>query len=586
MATIDIYPGAPNSGGSFSSANASAYAALAAGSLNTVRWRGGYRYVCEAASWWGLGEQVGCRKPCQHVVVPYGGSSEVIVDCLQRYGPADTSGTWSAGDGLWYIDLFAANAAPDPERDQIWLGAVAADTWASTYIGASYRQASSKANCSGDGLTIAGMLAGKGVWFFESVGGIGRLWVWCPNGAAQPPAVQWGGIGVMIPPSTAPTTSCNKKHSPFVFGRNSVGSDDPSGSNVGEGFRIVGARIRHLGSNPVGSQADNISSITYNGVRAYGGMSLLRMGSDTAGVSLSGWTLDGCTYDDMIEPIYNPLGPSDGVGVIGASSDRVYLEPGVHSLTVRDLDMRMQSCHTAINCETDGAASGDRPSSVLYSDVRLTCKPVPTGTYVTARPFSCRNCTDLTLSEARFEGFSTRGHLSGIRTLISGVTWQLTQRGADGHPEPASCVDARVDLEDAGFRAQNSLIIQRCTFDRRGDSGRGVNAPIACVELLDNAAMPAGFLTLRDSLLLGDAPTAGIWHDFRSQGGSRAQHIIGNQFNLPYEVALSTGQLAPSMPADASTFAATFSGTVTGNAYSTQPSGVRRYGELALGAQA
>jgi len=602
MAIIDIYQGAPNSAGGayspgsaggYSSANAAAYAALAGGNAaNTVIWRGGQRITREA-QWWGFVGAKACEKRIEHQIDSSFGSDTVICDGWQRYGPSDTTGTWSAVYGLWYIDVFTGGGAVrDNSVDRVFFGSDAGDTLASMQFGIQYKQADSLLQVSSDGQTRAGMLAGNGIWYYDAVDAFGdpgddtaRLYIWTP-GQAYPPAVYWEGLAIGITPADSSTAAiATPRYSPFCAGRSTGATDDPSGTIVRAGFVTCGTTLQHVGANKDSKQALPVSDVLYEDIRCYGGKYLIRLGSSTVGATMTDYTIDTGFHDDLVDPAYFPLGIGDSSG----GSEVISLGYRAKSMSCFNITSKVGITHGVVNFGGPSTADAEeRNTDCIVSGLTAYCRELADD----ARALSITNSDGSRVSDALFVGFNTRGHWGGADTLLHNCEWRGQQPSATDPTTARSVCDIRQDLDGSPISVKARGVI----IDRRGDYARGITEPWGCLEFRGSnsgGTFPAGGLDIRDSVLLVDeqAPiSVPIWASHTSQTPSLVQTVVRVFTNSATQVMSGTG--TGTTPSGATTFAAHFvGGTVsdivtdtTNEILRRADRPVRRYGELTLGA--
>ena len=503
MPTITIGPG-----GDFRHPDASAYAALAAGSTNnSVAFVGGYSYVPDASTgrWWGLDQRYGLDK---RITATITGAGPAILTAL-RYITDVTSATYTGSD-IWRIDVITDSAISAlNSSDEAYFGAVYSDAAAGVSIGWRYPPADSLANVGSDGLTAAGQRAGKGIWFSDKSGDTVRLHVWCPAGSASHPATQWGGIACALQSSGAGAAGSAPDHHAFVF--KPSGTSNPSGSRVTGDFRLIGAWEALIGT-VIASRSDansTLSDIVYSGITMYGrGRMMLTSGQ--AGTTITGIKLTGgWTYDDRIDPsVYQATADNDGKFEFVAVEDRArdcVIEDGTVTIGLSHSVLSLQPSTSAMSA-FDGSGTEDaRSSGNVFRRLRVRARPHDE-TYT--RAFEVRAVYGTIIDNCDFSGFSIASKIGGKATLIEGSTWRLQSMGdsllAEKDGREVLVMSA---LDSAAIDAAISVRMYRNTIDRRGDAARNVVDPWAGIVLkaFYGDTIPAGALDAQCNVFLADA---------------------------------------------------------------------------------
>lgn len=416
MATITI---AADGTGDYTAPNASAYAALSTGTTaNTVNWKPGV-YRPTTGRWWGRTASRAMTKRCTHQV---SGSGVVLLDA-RVYVPLVASDyvRWKSAYGLWRIELYTCvGGGTVDDITDVWFGAETGTSPSDLVMGAAYAPAATRAQCNADGLTIAGMATGAGIWYpateTSEVDGSSCqvIYVWCPQGEAVLPALQWGGIAACASQAGSPSAG-TPRYGALCFARDSGASaNDPTGSTIGPGFVVVAASKNLLGST-FATDADAslpVSDVHYDSVVMRGaGVNGLYLGSDQAGTVYSGWLLDGeWAYDDHRDPLTKP----EFTDVNNRSA--IYIAERGTAFTADGGTVTMGNTHAAIEVKGNGAAGEVRPSGCVFSDINISAR---TGTN-DARWAGVGDADDTTIARCTVTGFSTRGQFGGTGTLLHG----------------------------------------------------------------------------------------------------------------------------------------------------------------------
>lgn len=583
MATIYIYPGAPNTGVDFSAPNAAAYAALAGGGAsNTVVFSGGYTYTPGGGKWWGRDQRYGMDKRIRAVI---NDGRPVYLTGLVYVTAAMSAVYEAAGTpaGVWTVDVITNSAAVPPARnDTGYFGARYDNAASGVELGWRYGQAASVADVGAEGLTIAGQRAGKGIWYMAKVGNTIKLYVWSPAGAGVRPEVQWGGIALMVRAGGGGQTGFCPLHGAFVFA-GSVGND-PSGSSVEGDFRLVGAHNGLVGT-PTGDYStaySSVSSITYAGTKMYGGRTAINLASQTVGTVIDGVKLtDGWLYDDRIDPaIYPALTWNEG------EFEAFSIEYRVRNTVAENGTMICGVSHGLLSwvAQTYGAgagfdASGAEESRSADNTARRLRLIARSAAETDIRAFAFRKQYRTTLQQCELIGFSTASKVNGKDTCILlnefiGCNKHDTVTGGDSNTLVTQTLftgssnggDATDDADNANI----SCKLLSNFFDRRGDAGRGVTGGYSGVEMRAYAGFttPAGAMEARGNTFLGDAGQVGMRVKTHGSGAVNPNQIwVGNRYNQGETSVAPEGTSTVGTVQAAST---TFStGTVSGNIYDT-----------------
>lgn len=523
MAVITIGPT-----GDFQYANAAAYAALAGGATeNTVNWQAGYTYTPDPASgkWWGRDGRDGMDKRIVNQIVGGGTNPFVFLTAL-TYVSALTPATY-VGSDIWRYDLIDNSAAIAISRmDDVFFGARYSASAAGIELGWRQPPAFTLGDVGEAGLTEAGQNAGKGVWFSQKTGTVVELYVWCPGGSSARPEVQWGGIACEVQVGGAGQPYTTPKQGPFVFMRNA--SNDPSGSRVTGDFRMVGVGSASIIGIPTPDRASPTlvyGDIVYDGVRMYGGGRFDLAGSTAAnGVGNTGYVHDiilrgDWSLDDRIDPnVFQCTNTSD-LPTHGNDGrfENITVESRIRNAVIEGGVVTVGLSHgvfslvpTNANSLFTGAGSEDaRTSGVVVRNVAVRGRLASGGVPVGIRPFSVRAMYDTVICGLDIAGAGTPSKINGKNTLIWGNTQRLSQRADEGSTSSPSEGAALFTVTAMGNGAEDANLSVRLyanTFDRRGDTARGVNGPWAAVEIkaFGGDTIPADALDARGNTILAD----------------------------------------------------------------------------------
>lgn len=498
MATITI---AADGTGDYTGPTSAAYDALSTGSTaNTVNWKPGV-YTPTAGKWWGRAAKRAMTKRCTHQV---SGSGYVVLDARVFVPLASSSYvTWYAAQGCWRIELYttAGGGTLDGVTD-VWFGAETGSSWSSIVIGDSYRPADSLANVGSDGLTVAGMSTGKGIWFAASesstvdTGFTAQvIYVWCPQDDAELPAVQWGGIAACASMSGTPGAG-SPRYGALCFARDTnASSNDPSGSTVGDGFILIGAGKHLIGTvaNPDSDASLPVSDITYTGVQMYGaGVNGMFVGSGASGTTYTNIALTGdWLHDDARHPETYP----EFTDVNNRSA--VYVAERTDTVTVDGGTALVGNSHGAIEISGSGSTSDLRPQSCVFQDITITAKTGASD----SRWAAVGDADNTVIARCRVRGFVTRGQFGGIGTLLHqnhisawrvstiNTNWSITpiriRTGGDTVP-----ADVRVKLYGnlVDLRDSDATSVW-AAFDLIANSSQDI--PAGCIDARDNVALVA-----------------------------------------------------------------------------------------------
>lgn len=416
MATITI---AADGTGDYTAPDASAYAALSTGTTaNTVNWKPGV-YRPTGGRWWGRGQTRAMTKRCTHQV---SGSGLVVLD-NRIYVPltASPSVTWSSAYGAWRIELYTcAGGGTVGDFGEVWFGAETGSSASDLVMGASYRPAASLAQVNADGLTIAGMSAGNGIWCAatetSTVDGSSAqvIYVWCPLDDAQLPAVQWGGIAATAEQNGSASAG-SARYGALSFARDSTASaNDPSGSTVGPGFVVVGGQKSLIGST-YANDADAslpVSDIEYDSVVMRGAaVDGMYIGADQAGTVYSGWNLSGDWYfNDHRDPATYP----EFTDVNNRTA--VFIGERATAITVTGGTVICGNSHGSLTIAGNGASGEVRPANCVITGVTMTCLPGAND----SRWAVVTDADNCSISRCVVSGYTTRAQFGGAGTVIHG----------------------------------------------------------------------------------------------------------------------------------------------------------------------
>lgn len=498
MATITI---AADGSGDFLAPNSSAYAALSTGSTaNTVNWKPGV-YRPTTGRWWGLLASRALDKRSTHQV---SGSGTVLIDG-RTYVPLVESDSvrWDAPSGTWRIELHTVGGGGGSIGDiyDVWFGAETGSSYSDLVMGASYRPAATLGQCNGDGLTVAGMATGAGIWFAvietSEVDATSAqvIYVWCPLDDAQLPAVQWGGIAALAMQSGSASAG-TPRYGALCFARDAASSsNDPSGSYVGPGFVVVGAGRHLLGSTSI-DDADAslpVSEVHYDSVIMRGaGINGMRIGSDQTGTTYTDWRLDGeWLYDDHRDPLTCPVFEGTGFNL-----SAIFAGDRCHSLVVSGGQINVGNSHGAIEVNAIAATTAEaRPQNCLFDGVTLTAKP---GVNY-SRWAGINGSDNAVLARCVVSGFCVRGQFGGIGTLlhgnhISGLTVGTVDdlqgttpiRVRTGSDPVAADVRVKLYANVVDLRGTDPTYIWS-GFDMIANTGQDI--PAGCLDARDNVVL-------------------------------------------------------------------------------------------------
>lgn len=495
MATITI---AADGTGDYLAPNASAYAALDTGTTaNTINWKPGV-YRPTTGRWWGRTASRAMTKRCTHQV---SGSGTVLLDA-RIYVPLVASDyvRWDAPSGTWRIELYTCVVSGTVDSiSDVWFGAETGDSPSDLVMGSSYAPAASLAQCNADGLTIAGMSTGAGIWFpatetSEVDGAVNAqvIYVWCPLDDAQLPAVQWGGIAAVASQSGG-VSAGTPRYGAFCFARDTAASaNDPSGSYVGPGFVLVGS-----GKNLIGSSYANdadpslpISDVHYDSVVMRGfGLDAMYVGSDQAGTVYSGWVLDGdWICNDHRDPTTYPMFTDVN------NRSVVFVDDRATAIEVDGGTITCGNLHAGI--EVDGAASGEaRPANCKFTNITMSCL---TGAN-DSRWAAVTEADDTVIARCTISGFVTRGQFGGVRTLLHGnhiSGWNVstitthwssaTIRIRTGGDTDKSTVSVKLYANYIDLRGSDPDYVW-AAFDLSADGANTI--PANCIDARDNVVL-------------------------------------------------------------------------------------------------
>lgn len=500
MATITIDASAVESGATYTAPHAAAYAALSTGTTaNTVNWAPGV-YRPTAGRWWGRSAPRGMTKRCTHQVI---GSGTVLIDG-RIYVPLVASDyvRWDAASGTWRIELYTcvSGGSVDASRDVVvWFGAETGASASDLVMGASYAAATSLANCNADGLTIAGMSAGKGIWYratetSEVDGAVDAqvIYVWCPLDDAQLPAVQWGGIAAVACQSGA-VSAGTPRYGALVFARDTAASaNDPSGSSVGPGFVVVGAQ-RLVGTTAFNDADPSlpISDLHWDSVVMRGAvLDGFYVGSTTGSV-VSGVLLDGdWSYDDHRDPATEPA----FADVTNRSA--IYIDEYSASVQVQGGVVSIGNSHGALNIKGTGASGDSRVADCSIIGVDLTCKAGAND----ARWGVITDADDCTIARCTISGFTSQGQFGGVGSLlhgnhISGLQPNTTNASADSVAMRVRC-GSDTDPTSVRVRMYANYV------DLTGTDPGEIWAAYGIVAQSGGGDVPAGALDARDNVAI------------------------------------------------------------------------------------
>lgn len=602
MATINIYPGAPNSGTDFSGPNAAAYAALAGGTTeNIVNWQAGATYTPDPSSgkWWGRDGRDGMDKRVVNQIVG-GGTDPFVVLTALAYVTALTPATYT-GNGIWRIDLIDNSAAialsPD---DDVFFGAQYSDTASGVEYGWRQPPAATLADVGPEGLTEQGQDIGKGVWFSRKTGNVVELHVWCPSGSSARPEVQWGGIACDLPVGGAGQVGTTPQCGPFVFMRNA--SNDPSGSSVTGDFRMIGVGTHVAAGIPLSGRASPTlvyGDLTYDGIRMIGGAPFALAGSTAAnGGGNTGYVHDvrltgDWEIDDRIDPDVFQSTMEDVLGAHGNDGrfENIAVESRIRDAVIEGGTVTVGLTHGVFSLVPSqyaslftGAGTEDaRTTGTVVRNVRVRGRPASVP--VSIRPFAVRAMYDTVISGLDITGCGTPSKINGKRTLVEGNTIRLSAKPDETGKAPFEAQSQFAIITMSATEDANlSVKLYRNTFDRRGDTSRGMISPWAGVGLVayTGATIPANALDAQCNVVLGDAGEAsscGLWlKEYGTGTVNRNQKWVRNYVDASCETreALNGDGTAGT----AMTAAALFNtGTATGNVNDTAAA-MRRRGDL------
>jgi len=591
MAALNIYPGAPNSGNDWTTLSSGAYAVLSGGSLNTVSVASGYVYTPSGGRWWGKSASATMDKPVVYSVTG-SGTPDVVFDGRVHVPMTAQSYITYDGDDIWRIELYNnGGVGTAVAASNVYFGALGGATVSEIERGIEYRPASSKAEVGPLGLNLADMRAGKGIWFGTTEASVvsgtaSVIYVWCPNGASQNPAVQWGGIAAVAGMGGAGAAG-SPRYSPFVVWK--TASNDPTGTIVQEGFTVIGADKHSLGHiKPADAVATQpVSDILYQSVRCYGGQDCFVVGSDAAGTILTNFRLEGeWTHDTLRNPAYYPQTVSLGVReIVGIGRYARFFE-------VRGGRVILGDTHGAVSLNS-GATADDAQigEDCSVSGTVFTCYA---GTSY-ARSMATSDVTRTIISDVLFKGFVTKAQLGGTGTELHNVHWQLQQYSDVDNDETKTVVEIRNSLDLAARQAGFGVKMRRCVVDTIGDGGRGNPNRYACITVrtVEGVNVPANSVDIVDCITLGDPGTFQIQYSFQGTGQD-AGTIDGTQIwrrnmsNLADEggQTLAPGTAAPTTVAIGTLIAGASASRVdtASNIWRRGDRPTNRYGELALGA--
>lgn len=555
--TISIYPGAPDSGLAFSNFNAAAYAVLDGNALNTVNVTAAV-YAPTGGRWWGRGVTAALDKPCVFNVV--GSASARVLTDGRIYVPFTASPSITYyGSNIWRIELYTtAGGGTATAPSEVWFGALAGTTAASVVYGNSYAPAASLGQVGSAGLTVGGMATGAGIWFGTTEASVvsgtaSVLYVWCPNGASQNPAVQWSGIAA-VSTMTGSVGAGSPAYGPFVVSRS--GSNDPSGTIVNAGFACLGSTQWSTGSVARNAAVASVpvSTVLYDSIQILGGEDAFYIGSDQLGTTLTSFRLQGdWSFDGMRDPQYYPIFTSiGGRGVIN-------MDTRAKSIEVRGGTVTISDTHGSISINpVSEATPEERPSNCSVIGTRFRAR----GGSAYSRSAGVHGCDNATVSQCQWSGFTVRAQIGGYGTLLHSNEWLRSSQSTADPPESAEIVQIRADLD--ATPASTTVRFYRNLVDQRGNAGA-----YACVGLraTNSGNISANMLDARDNVALGDSGMAAYRTSYQGSGTiSATQRITGTMHNLATEaynsVAPGTAQ------GSATTLAALFStGTTTGTTY-------------------
>mgnify|MGYP006348090223 CR=1 FL=1 len=595
MATFDIGPS-----DTYTIPNAALYAAMTGGSTrDIIRWDAGFIYRPTAGSWWGLsgGGAGAMDKAAWHQIT---GGSSVVIDGRIVYAPGSLASEPTLayqGDGIWYWDLYSAPDASIPATDtvtEMFVGAATGVLVSEFVAGWQYMMADSLVNVDSTGTTVAGMIAGKGIWFGTKFGSGGtrssRVYVWTGS-ASITPDIYWDGIAFSSKQSGAAVAGPSPRYSPFVL-RGSA-SNNASTTIVEAGFIIAGTPWCALGSPPeantVAGAGAIVSNVAYHGVEVIGGFRGIYLGSDTAtttvgSTSLGGFTVDeNSIFDDRIDPAYYPARPGDGSN----SHETVSIESRVKNFTIRDTTIRSGNTHGSINFACDETTDAEVQSQNLYA-ANVECYCRDNAGY--ARGLTLKNSLNGTVYNCLFQGYTVQSQVGGTGTLLYQSTWRLGYENYNDVQDSHSYIQIRTF--DEGDPSTVTVKLYRNTFDRRGDAGRGVTEAWSCVEVRASTSgglIAANTLDARGNVTLGDAGTVGVWvTDSGGQVVDKAQRWTGNWRNFTNEAAYTPAPGSAQGTAYASAGSVftpggtTDGGTLTADPLSHPNRPTNRYGSISL----
>lgn len=543
------------SGGDATTYNAAAYALLTAGNKNgtpnTVRWQSGYRYAPEAnGKIWGKSSGAGqtCNLPVEHYIV---GGDSVLIDGRVYYAPGSLDESNCAGadyaNGYWKVKLATAAAGfPTSPVVEFYTAASAGALASSFVLGTKWQEATALVNVDATGSTKAGMRAGKGIWFAAGQSTATAAYIYIYTGtSALRPDVYYGGFAVTFYcGSSQNPTIASPRYSPFIFGRESDITFNPSGSIIRPGFTLVGFPLGLFGSptaaNTVASRP--ITDVLYQDVAAHSAKECIYLGSDQSGTVLDNWRFEGS--GDLGSYFRNNANPDYYPGNAGASdsSEIISIERRVRNFEFYKGTAHVGVCHGVINQANAGTTVAEEWSSAEFS--RLTAIAYPDSGYT--RGVTMNGCENSVLSFCSFTNFTTNSQLAGKNTLAYGNSWVGSYPCIDGDYSYTNNGTALVlfDADSETVPSTMSIRFYGNTLDRRGDSARGVDWNVSLLNVSGGASVsiPAFALDLQGNVLLQD-PGKAIWKSRIYGGGTidRNQTYAGNYDN--YNKAASAGPM-------------------------------------------
>lgn len=529
MATITI---AADGTGDYTAPDSNAYAALSTGTTeNIVNWKSGV-YSPVGGRWWGRAAARAMTKRCTHQIT---GNGLVVFDA-RIFVPftSSPSVTWHAASGTWRIELYTvAGGGTVSDIRGVWFGAETGNIFSDIVIGQVYRQADSLGQCNADGLTVAGMSTGAGIWYpateISTVDATNAqvIYVWCPQDDTEFPAVQWGGIAA-IAEQGGSSSDGTPRYSPLVFARDSgASSNDPSGSSVGPGFVVIGAGKNLIGSTYLNDADPSlpVSDVHYDSITMYcAGLDAFYTGSDQAGTVYSNWRLDGeWSYDDGRDPLTFPE--------FVDQNDRscIFIADRSSGIEANGGSILIGNTHGAVQINGSGASGETRCSNISITDVTMTARPFVND----ARWSEIKDSDNAIIARCTVKGFCTRGQFGGTNTLIFGnkiSEWKESSINSNWSTSVVRIYNAGDDSPSTV-----SVKVYANFFDWRDTESDWAYAPID-IRAFASDTYPAGCLIARDNVMLLSSGQGAV-RTAASGGGtiSSNQTVLGTYTNATVE---------------------------------------------------